>query len=77
MIGRTLSHYEIKAKLGSGAVTPAEEPIYAGANGALKIAHDMPEDYWEFRLTEVVPQPRYHRQLSKTDLAVQTWTIGR
>jgi rod shape-determining protein MreB len=27
-------------------VTTVEEPIYAGANGALKIAHDMPEEYW-------------------------------
>ena len=28
-----------------------EEPTYAGCNGALKMAHDMPEEYWE-RLTE-------------------------
>ena len=33
--------------LGGGKVVRIEEPIYGGANGALKIAHDMPEDYWE------------------------------
>lgn len=32
---------------GRGTVMTVEEPIYAGANGALKIAHDMPEEYWE------------------------------
>ncbi len=38
---------EMKRTLGSGLVTVVEEPIYAGANGALKIAHDMPEEYWQ------------------------------
>jgi rod shape-determining protein MreB len=33
--------------LGGGKVERTEEPIYAGANGALKVAHDMPADYWE------------------------------
>lgn len=33
--------------LGSGKVIRIEEPIYGGSNGALKIAHDMPEDFWE------------------------------
>ena len=33
--------------LGSGKVIRIEEPIYGGSNGALKIAHDMPEEYWE------------------------------
>ncbi len=33
--------------LGGGKVIRCEEPIYGGANGALKIAHDMPEEYWE------------------------------
>ena len=33
--------------IGGGKVIRIEEPIYGGANGALKIAHDMPEDYWE------------------------------
>ena len=34
-------------RLGSGKVERIEEPIYGGSNGALKIAHDMPEDFWE------------------------------
>jgi rod shape-determining protein MreB len=34
-------------ELGGGRVVRVEEPLYAGANGALKIAHDMPEEYWE------------------------------
>lgn len=33
--------------LGGGKVVRIEEPTYGGANGALKIAHDMPADYWE------------------------------
>jgi hypothetical protein len=28
-------------------VVTVEEPMYAGANGALKIAHDMPAEFWE------------------------------
>ena len=30
-----------------GKVLRIEEPVYGGANGALKIAHDMPAEYWE------------------------------
>lgn len=37
----------MKARLGSGKVIRIEEPIYGGANGALKIAHDMPAEFWE------------------------------
>ncbi|MEX1023931.1 MAG: MamK family actin-like protein [Planctomycetota bacterium] len=33
--------------LGAGKVMRIEEPVYGGANGALKIAHDMPAEYWE------------------------------
>ncbi len=33
--------------LGGGKVIRIEEPVYGGANGALKIAHDMPADFWE------------------------------
>jgi rod shape-determining protein MreB len=33
--------------LGGGRVVRVEEPMYGGANGALKIAHDMPPEYWE------------------------------
>ena len=38
---------EMQRTLGGGNVIRIEEPIYGGANGALKIAHDMPEEYWE------------------------------
>ena len=37
----------MKERLGGGKVLRIEEPIYGGANGALKIAHDMPADFWE------------------------------
>ncbi len=33
--------------LGGGKVMRVEEAMYGGANGALKIAHDMPAEYWE------------------------------
>jgi len=38
---------EMKERLGGGRILRIEEPIYGGANGALKIAHDMPTDFWE------------------------------
>jgi len=38
---------EMVERLGGGKVSRIEEPLYGGANGALKIAHDMPEDFWE------------------------------
>jgi rod shape-determining protein MreB and related proteins len=38
---------EMRRILGSGKVVLIEEPMYGGANGALKIAHDMPAEYWE------------------------------
>jgi rod shape-determining protein MreB len=38
---------EMHKRLGSGKVMRIEEPVYGGANGALKIAHDMPAEYWE------------------------------
>jgi rod shape-determining protein MreB and related proteins len=38
---------EMRERLGEGKVIRVEEPMYGGANGALKIAHDMPGDYWE------------------------------
>ena len=38
---------EMHERLGSGKVILIEEPMYGGANGALKIAHDMPAEYWE------------------------------
>ena len=38
---------EMEKRLGGGRVLLIEEPVYGGANGALKIAHDMPAEYWE------------------------------
>jgi rod shape-determining protein MreB and related proteins len=38
---------EMKKRLGGGRVVKIEEPLYGGANGALKIAHDMPDEFWE------------------------------
>jgi rod shape-determining protein MreB len=38
---------EMVKTLGTGRVIRIEEPVYGGANGALKIAHDMPGDYWD------------------------------
>ena len=38
---------EMRRLLGSGRVIRIEEPMCGGANGALKIAHDMPAEYWE------------------------------
>jgi rod shape-determining protein MreB len=37
----------MKERLGGGRVIRIEEPVYGGANGALKIAHDMPGDFWQ------------------------------
>jgi rod shape-determining protein MreB len=45
-LGEAISEY-MEKHLGGGHVTTVEEPIYAGANGALKIARDMPKEYWE------------------------------
>jgi len=38
---------EMHEILGGGRVIRIEEPIYGGSNGALKIAHDMPAEFWE------------------------------
>ncbi len=35
------------ADLGGGRVMLTQEPLYAGCNGALKIAQDMPDHLWE------------------------------
>jgi rod shape-determining protein MreB len=45
-LGRVLEE-TMREMLGGGRVTHVEEPMYAGANGALKMAHDMPEEYWK------------------------------
>ncbi len=38
---------EMMNQLGGGKVIRTEEPMYGGAGGALKIAHDMPAEFWE------------------------------
>jgi rod shape-determining protein MreB len=37
----------MKEELGFGKVTRVEEPLYAGANGALYLCKDMPDEYWD------------------------------
>jgi rod shape-determining protein MreB len=44
-LGRAIE--EALAEYGGGKVTTVEEPQYAGSNGALKIAFDMPAEYWK------------------------------
>jgi len=52
--GLGLSIKEALTEYGGGNVTTVEEPQYAGSNGALKIAADMPEEYWhEFNSSAV------------------------
>lgn len=34
-------------RVGGGKVTVVEEPMFAGANGALQLAIDMPREYWQ------------------------------
>ena len=34
-------------ELGGGKVTCVEEPVFAGANGALKMAQRMPRHFWQ------------------------------
>ena len=38
---------EAMKRIGGGTVTIVEEPLYAGANGALQLAVDMPGEYWQ------------------------------
>jgi len=44
---RDMLEAEMKERLGEGRVVRVDEPTYGGANGALKIAHDMPPEFWE------------------------------
>ncbi|HIJ58058.1 MAG TPA: hypothetical protein HPP41_00115 [Deltaproteobacteria bacterium] len=37
----------MKETLGYGKVARVEEPLYAGANGALMLSKDMPDKYWD------------------------------
>ncbi|MBF0476036.1 MAG: rod shape-determining protein [Deltaproteobacteria bacterium] len=38
---------QMKETLGYGKVSRVEEPLYAGANGALLLCKDMPDEYWD------------------------------
>ena len=53
--GLGLAIEEALEDYGSGKVTTIEEPQYAGSNGALKFAVEMPEEFWkEFRSARAV-----------------------
>jgi len=45
--GLILKLQEGLLSLGGGHVTHVDEPLYAGANGALRLAADMPGEFWE------------------------------
>ena len=38
---------EAMAELGGGKVTRVDEPLFAGSNGALKMAKQMPRHFWQ------------------------------
>ena len=38
---------EALKEYGSFTITPVDDPLYVGAEGALALAQDMPEEYWE------------------------------
>jgi len=43
---REIEEY-MQENLGYGRVIKSEEPLYAGANGALRLCKDMPAEYWQ------------------------------
>ncbi len=45
--GLTLKIEEGLTAVGGGNVTHVDEPMYAGASGALKLASDMPDEFWQ------------------------------
>jgi rod shape-determining protein MreB len=45
--GLILKLEEGLASLGGGRVTHVDDPLYAGAAGALQLAIDMPGEFWE------------------------------
>lgn len=40
-------HAAFKEKFGECKVSSVEDPLFAGSNGSLKLAMDMPKKYWE------------------------------
>ncbi len=46
---RGIAHYLARglSELGQCRVTTVQEPLFAGSDGGLKLAEDMPEQYWE------------------------------
>jgi len=47
IIGLSARIEELLKPLGRVNVLAIEEPLYAGANGALQLATDMPDEYWQ------------------------------
>ncbi|MFC1736359.1 MamK family actin-like protein [Candidatus Hydrogenedentota bacterium] len=47
MVGLRTLIEESLDELGGGRVTIIDEPVYAGCNGALRIAREMPDSFWE------------------------------
>jgi len=47
MIGLPNLIEEAMAELGGGKVTRVDEPLFAGSNGALKMAQRMPKHFWK------------------------------
>ena len=47
MIGLAALLEQGMERLGGGSVTKVDEPLYAGSNGALKMAQRMPKDFWQ------------------------------
>ncbi len=52
MIGLPNLIEEAMEKLGGGKVTRVDEPLFAGANGALKMARQMPRHFWQMLTKE-------------------------
>lgn len=47
MIGLPMLIEEAMTELGGGSVTRVDEPLFAGSNGALKMAQRMPRHFWQ------------------------------
>ncbi len=64
-VGLARAIEEALREYGGGRVRTVEEPQYAGSNGALKIALDMPEKYWK-ELKAGIPQGKKKAAPSKS-----------